>query len=47
MRLSGIDLCIYVELKYCYCIVSGIVASCDGSQLAQTRSDGLVLPRAY
>ena len=28
-------------------IVSGIVASCDGSQLAQAMSDGLVLPRAY
>ena len=27
--------------------VSGHVASCDGPQLAQARSDRLILPRAY
>ena len=38
------DLCIYVDRSTA--TVSGIVASCDGPQLAQARSDRLVLPRA-
>ena len=44
-RLAGIDLCIYVDQSTA--TVLGIVASCDGPQLAQARSDRLGLPRAY